>query len=197
MMGLTSRSQWRRVSRRSRRSKGQAGATLVEFALVSICFLTILFGIVGFGHAFYAYHFVDHAAKEASRWAAVNGLTCNNDAALSTNGKGSCMAPVTCSKGTCTECASSCAPAAQATSTTGDITNFVTMMIPEGINPNNVTVSATWPGNGTTYCATAATANGPSCPVQVTVSYAYTFFVPLVHTSPITLSSTSIMTIAH
>jgi Flp pilus assembly protein TadG len=191
-----------RAPKRSRRLKGEAGASLVEYALVFIVSMTILFGIIGFGHMLYAYHFVDHAAKEAARWAAVNGLSCNGDAAYSSNSKGSCTAPVTCAAGACTACTSGCASALPA-----DIANYVTMITPTGLDPSKITVAPSWPGNGTTYCAAAGTKNGASCPVQVQVGYAFQFIVPLLPgvsttTAPCTnagicLSSTSAMVVAH
>ena len=67
----------------------ERGSTLVEFALVFILFMTVLLGIAGFGHALYTYHFVSNVAREATRWAAVNGSTCATDS--------SCTAPATSS----------------------------------------------------------------------------------------------------
>jgi Flp pilus assembly protein TadG len=199
---LTCRLASVRASKRSRRLKGEAGASLVEYAFVFIVSMTILFGIIGFGHMLYAYHFVDHAAKDAARWAAVNGLSCNGDAPYSSNNKGSCTAPVTCTAGSCTVCTSGCASA-----TTADITNYVKMITPTGLDPSKITVAPSWPGNGTTFCAAAATKNSASCPVKVQVGYAFHFILPLLPgvsttTAPCTsngicLSSTSAMVIAH
>src|ERR1700751_129670 len=85
--GLPSRS--RPFAARSVRLKDERGATLVEFAFVLIIFMTILFGIVGFGHALYAYHFVSHPAREAARYAAVRGSTCGNDGRCATTNSAS------------------------------------------------------------------------------------------------------------
>src|SRR6266699_1591976 len=63
----------------TRKRRGQRGAALVEYAFVLILFLSLLFGISGFGHALYVYHAINNAAKEGTRWAAVNGHNCNND----------------------------------------------------------------------------------------------------------------------
>jgi hypothetical protein len=81
------------------------------------------------------------------------------------------------------------------------------MITPQGLDPSKITVTPSWPGDGTTFCATAATQNGPSCPVQVQVGYAFHFIVPLLPgvsttTAPCTnngicLSSRSAMVIAH
>ena len=62
-----------------RRRARQRGAALVEYAFTFIFSMTLFLGIMEFGHALYAYHFVNNAAKEATRWAAVNGANCNYD----------------------------------------------------------------------------------------------------------------------
>jgi Flp pilus assembly protein TadG len=192
LANLTDRFLSRQTPRRLRRLKQASGATIVEFALVFIILITMLFGIAEFGHMLYAYHFVNHAAKEAARWAMVNGATCNNDSTFSSNGLGSCTAPVTCSAGSCSTCSSGCTIA-----TVSDISNYVQMITPQGIDTTKVTVTPTWPGTGT-YCV-ATLGKGPSCPVDVQVSYSYNFLFPLINvkTGPVTLSSTSEMVIAH
>jgi Flp pilus assembly protein TadG len=183
----------REALRRSRRLKRVSGTTIVEFALVFIVLVTMLFGIAEFGHMLYAYQFVNHAAKEAARWAMVNGVTCNNDSPYSSNLKGSCTAPVTCSAGSCSTCSSGCTWA-----TKSDISNYVQMITPQGIDTTKVTVTPTWPGTSD-FCVATPNHNGPSCPVEVQVSYSYNFLFPLikVKTGPVTLSSTSEMVIAH
>jgi Flp pilus assembly protein TadG len=162
-----------------RRLKGECGSTLIEYALVLILFLTMLFGIMGFGLALYAYHFVSNEAKEAARWAAVNGSTCADD--------GSCNGTNGMSDG----------PASEA-----DIQNYVNNHVPMGIDSSKVKV--TWP-NSATGCPTigpclsvcATTPDAPGCTVQVTVSYDFHFIFPLIDSNPLTLSSTSEMVIAH
>jgi Flp pilus assembly protein TadG len=162
--------------------KTERGGTLVEAALVyGFVLLPLLMGVMGFGHALYAYHFVNHAAKQASRWAAVNGYPCSND-------------------GTCTYTTGASASAVQ---------TFATNQLPTGLNPSNVSATATWPTQtgGPTACATAATQNSKGCTVQVTVAYAYNFIFPLLPrisstTAPCTqpgfcLSSTSTMVVNH
>jgi len=143
---------------------GEDGVGLIEYAFVFILFVTMLFGVCGFGLALYDYHFVSHAAREATRWAAVNGNTCASDS--------SCAAPATAT----------------------DIQNYVAQLTPSGINPNNLTVTASWPSTDG-ICATAS--NDPGCTVQVQVSYNYTFILPLIGLNPLKLSSTSQMIIAH
>jgi Flp pilus assembly protein TadG len=58
------------------RARKQYGSTMVETALMLSMLLVMMFGIVGFGHALYTYHFVSNAAREATRWASVRGQTC-------------------------------------------------------------------------------------------------------------------------
>jgi Flp pilus assembly protein TadG len=53
----------------------ERGSTLLEFALVIIVLLTMMFGIIDFARALYAYHFVANAAREGSRYASVRGST--------------------------------------------------------------------------------------------------------------------------
>jgi Flp pilus assembly protein TadG len=103
------------------RLTGECGQNLVEYALMFIVFLTLLFGIAGFGDALYVYHFVSNEARDATRWAAVNGSTCNSD--LSCNGvaemnNGPASGP--------------------------NITTYVTNHTPGGIDPGQITVTSTW-----------------------------------------------------
>jgi len=56
---------------------GERGATLVESAIVLSLLLTLMFGIVDFGRAFYAYDFVNHLARQGARWAIVRGSLCS------------------------------------------------------------------------------------------------------------------------
>ena len=168
------------------RRKRESGSTLVEFAVIAILFLTILLGIMGFGHALYAYHFVSNAAREATRWAAVNGANCATDS--------SCSAPASIS----------------------DVSTYVLNHLPPGIDSANVAVpssgacglagSAACTVSGQpTVCAT--TSNAPNCTVQVQVAYSFQFIVPLLPvnsttTAPCTqpgfcLSSTSSFVISH
>ena len=175
--------------------RSERGASIVEYAFAVILFLLLMFGIVGFGHALYAYQFVNHAAKEATRWAAVNGSTCYNDHSCDGNW------PMFHTN-----------PADQTA-----VQTFVSNHIPPGINAGNVTAVACGVLNGTlgdpkakaplplppacqdnppNFC-TAATPNVPGCPVKVQVSYNFNFIVPFISSSPLTLSSTSEMVIVH
>jgi len=159
-------------------------------AFIIMLLLTILFGIMGFGHALYAYHFVNHVAKEAARWAATNGSACNND--NSCNGAGYMN---------------------NGPATAANISAYVQGLIPQGIVAGNVATNASWPTNANSpaYCITGNTnfiaTNYPGCTVQVQVAYAFNFIFPLLPTSSTTtapctqpglcMSSTSEMVIVH
>jgi Flp pilus assembly protein TadG len=99
----------------------ESGSNLIEYAILFIAFMMLMFGITGFGHALYAYTFVSNVARDASRWAAVNGFTCNSD--NSCNGAG----------------VMNLNPA-----TAADITTYVKNRTPLGIDPAQVTVTSTW-----------------------------------------------------
>ena len=193
---------------------GGDGSNLLEYAIIFIVLMMMIFGIAGFGQLLYSYHFVSHAAREAARFAMVNGQTCNNDAVAGSGGAGgspgSCTAPVSCSSGSCSECTSygSCAPATKA-----DIQNYVKMITPGGINSGAVATTAVC---GVSDVSTACTSsvpticraavgtpaegpypNYPGCTVEVQVQYTFNFVFPLIRTSSMTLTSTSEMVIAH
>lgn len=62
------RAKKHRMSRRN-----DQGASVLEFGLVVLVFYVFVFGVVDFGRALYAYHFVSHASREATRYAIVHG----------------------------------------------------------------------------------------------------------------------------
>ncbi|HWH60052.1 MAG TPA: TadE/TadG family type IV pilus assembly protein [Terriglobales bacterium] len=149
---------------------------MVEFALTVIVLLVMLFAIIDFGRALYTYHFVSNAARTATRWAMVNGADCNDD--------GSCNGTAPMNNG----------PAGVA-----DVQNYVKGLTPPGIDPNQLTTTACGVVGVTCPASppSCTTSNGAGCTVQVTVSYPFSFLVPLVYKNSITLSSTSQMIIAH
>jgi hypothetical protein len=55
----------------------ECGSALVEYAVGILLLLTIMFGIIDFARALYAYHFVSDAAREGTRQAIVRGSTCS------------------------------------------------------------------------------------------------------------------------
>jgi hypothetical protein len=140
----------------------------------------MLFAISGFGHALFAYHFVNEAAKEATRYAAVRGSTCSNDL--------SCLA-------------SNSASGTAGPTTAADVLKYVQSIAPQSIDATKVTVVVCGvPGvncAASTPTTCTATPNFPGCTVEVQVKYTYNFILPLVHTNPVNMSSTSDMVISH
>jgi Flp pilus assembly protein TadG len=171
--------------------KAERGATLVEYAFVLILFLTLLFGISGFGHAIFVYHHLNNAAKEATRYAAVRGYNCDK-----------------------TETVSSCQSINSASSISGptntaDVTAYVNSITPQSIDTSQLTItvcgvasSSACSASAPQICTTAVSGQGPyinypGCTVSVTVQYPYTFIFPFIRTGSINLSSTSEMVIIH
>ncbi len=183
----------RRGNGNQRRLHGQKGNSLVEYALVFMFFMALVFGIVDFGRALYTYHLLSTSAKQATRWAAVNGATCNND--------GSCDGKGWMNNG----------PA-----TATDIATFVQAHAPVGVDSSKIVVSSNvsniWPDSGQPlpanctdgavgpvcecYSTSFGTYNSQGCPVQVTVSYPFSFLFPFVG-GTITMSSSSELVIVH
>jgi len=152
----------------------------MEFAAVVPILLIIMIGIIDFGRAMYAYHFVASAARQATRWAGVRGSQCNPNYM--------------------TQC-----PA-----TAANILSYVQSLAPPGLPTStasctsatvycltiNESTSFIWPGTTTTSgSSTSCTSSGnssnaPGCVVQVQVTYTWNSGIPLI---PYTLvmSSTS------
>ncbi|NLG50922.1 MAG: pilus assembly protein [Chloroflexi bacterium] len=57
--------------RRGFRLRGERGATLVEYALVLLVFLTLVFGIMEFGRVIFLYSALTNAAREGARYGIV------------------------------------------------------------------------------------------------------------------------------
>jgi len=53
--------------------RGQRGSAIVEFTLVALMFFTLVFGLVEFGRALFAYSTIASAAREGVRYATVHG----------------------------------------------------------------------------------------------------------------------------
>ena len=199
---------------RTFRRQRQAGATLVEWAVVFMLLLLLFFAIGGFGHMLYVYHFVDHAAKEAARYASVRGATCGT----LTNSSGQTVGDSTCT-------ATYNASGVGGPTTSSDVQQFVLNITPPGIDTTSggcggsacLTTALSWPVQPTSatdfsppICSSAepgygsgsqAYPNWPGCTVQVTVNYKFAFIFPLLpwctSSAPCNLSSTSQMVIEH
>jgi len=53
------------------------GSAIIEFAISAVVLLTVLFGIIDVGRALYAYDWLSHSARAATRWAMVRGNECS------------------------------------------------------------------------------------------------------------------------
>ncbi len=60
-----------RVARMLHMLHDEGGAALLEFALVAIILLILVFGMIDFGRAVYTKNSITHAAREGGRYAAV------------------------------------------------------------------------------------------------------------------------------
>jgi Flp pilus assembly protein TadG len=68
-----------RLLRAVRASVKESGSALVEMALAFPVYGAMIFGIIQFSIAIYAYDFLSNAAREGSRWAIVRGSQCGTN----------------------------------------------------------------------------------------------------------------------
>jgi Flp pilus assembly protein TadG len=163
----------------------QRGAVTFEFTLAMVLVLfPLMFGILDFSRAAYAYHWVSYAAREGTRWASVRGAAC---LLLS----GGCPAAATDIQ----TFIQSIAPPGMYTATcSGNNAGCISI---------NTTSSFVWPGKGgdgndCTNGGVLAT-NSPGCIVKVQVNYYFGFTLPYlgpVVGTTIKLQSTSQMVIS-
>ena len=161
--------------RQLRRLAGeQHGSTLVEFAITATLLMLILFGIIQWGFAMYAFHFTTWAAQQGARFAEVRGHTW--------------------SKFVTVNCNTSAPPNFQivydCTAQSSDIQNFVQSLETGGISSSSITVNTdNWPGV-TPDGAVCTTVNGQGCMVKVRVSYTFNF-MPFMNVTAMTIGATS------
>jgi Flp pilus assembly protein TadG len=76
-----------------------------------------------------------------------------------------------------------------------DVQNYVSSIVPPGIDPSPATLTVTpaWPG---IPASCSGVPNNPGCAVQVVVSYKFKFFLPFLPTSTYTMQSSSEMVIS-
>lgn len=138
------------MTRRLKGLAGEEGSVMLEFVLMAMCFLTILFGLLDFGRALYTYNYVSYAARDGARFAIVRGSSCTSFA---------------------TDCPTS-------TSGSGVSTYLKTVTLPPAINDNNLTVTATWPG-GNPGCTGAVNSPGCIVRVNVKYTFSFIIpFIP-------------------
>lgn len=133
----------------------EAGATLAEFAITCIVLLTALVAVAEFCIALYTYEFVSYSAQQAGQYAIVRGAHWRSSACATRSSYG-CNA------------------------TAADIQNYVKGLAPPGVNPDSITVNASWPGKklsgSTTGCSVP---NSDGCLVKISVSYPFSMHIPL------------------
>ena len=156
--------------------RSERGSTLIEFGLVITVLLLFLFGIIDFGRALYAYHFVGNAARQATRFAIVRGTTWQNSCDDTTSLTGGCQA-------------------------SSENVQYYVQQLANGsgiynssgnTNPNNASLIATLqaqpsPDGGSLTCNTVPIT--PGCTAEVTVQYAFQFIFPFLPTNRCTLSN--------
>ncbi len=146
------------------RLREDAGNSVIETAVASMVFLTMLIGIMQMSVALYTQHFLSYVAREATRYAIVRGSACQY--------LDNCNA------------------------TSSQIQTWVYSLNFAGINPNNMTVTTTWPTTGAACSPSISPCNNPGNLVRVAVSYNYPMRIPLIPNRSIPMSSTSQMVIS-
>lgn len=163
-----------------RRGRREDGGSLVEMALVcAFVYLPILFGIFQVSYGLYIYNYVCSAAHQATRYAAVRG---SNSCLIQSNFVDCNLSPGG---------SQNSSPASTSGSTT--LQNYVQGMNYMGINPSNLTVTATWytesfnnssgfsVGSWSSSCTSTSTSNScnnPGNAVQVAVVYNFPLSIP-------------------
>lgn len=150
--------------------RAESGATLVEFAIACILFMTLVLGVAEFSLAIYSYHFVSYSAQRAARYAIVRGSRWKSG----------------CATADSFECDASAA----------DVQEYVRGLAPPLINPKAITVSTTWPGTTPSGSSTNCTpTNKSGCVVDINVSYPFNISIPLVPSKTLQFSARSEMVI--
>ena len=166
------------MSDRTKRGRHrEKGSVLLEFGLVVTLLLVLMFGIIDFARALYAYHFIASAAREGTRYAIVRGAACDPNLAgcYATNDTINAYLK-------------------------GSATGI-------GLDPNLLSVIATFSppnydssGQQVTNCAVSSTTglyDTPGCAVQVQVEYAFRFVFPFMPTQTCTVGTGSQATTAN
>lgn len=154
--------------------RAESGATMVEMALSSAVLFSMIFGIIELSLGIYANHFVGEAAREAARYAIVNGSACQN------------------------------MPDCNFTDTNTTLLNFVKGLGYPGIDGSKLTVTSSWyypspagTQNPTwTACAAGNTCNNPGDMVKVQVQYQFGIAIPFWGAGTINEASTSQLVIS-
>ncbi|HEV2465225.1 MAG TPA: TadE/TadG family type IV pilus assembly protein [Acidobacteriaceae bacterium] len=159
--------------------KDEQGGTLVETAIAATVMLGVIFSFFELFMAFYAYHYVSYAARDAARYAIVRGSDCSTDSK------------------TMTDC--------DVTQT--ELQTYVQGLNFPGINANDVTVALSQQTAVYTETATSVTTSWSPCTANagcdapgnadtVTVTYAFPLNLPFFDNKSLSFSSTSQMVIS-
>jgi TadE-like protein len=193
MKQIRSRVDWNGMATRIGRLLGcQRGTSLVEVAVSLAVYLSLMFGVIEFSMAVYAYNFVSDAAREATRYAVIRG----ENSCVPNPGFPNCnLQP------------------GSITSTTNPQNNPVLEYIDSlrypGLNPSNLSAAVTWwvaqqNENGNTswtiQCAGSVDLHGNPCnaegnAVKVVVTYRFPLSIPWMKPTIARVSSTSQMVI--
>ena len=158
-----------------RRVLREDGDTLVEMAIACGTLLCMFFGIFEFSLALYSMHYVADAARDASRYAMVNGSACT------------------------------AMPDCGFTDSSTTLQKWVNSnLVYPVIDQTKLTVTSSWfypSPSGTqnptwTACTKGNTCNDPGDMVQVTVTYPFLVTVPFWSAATIDITSTSSMVIS-
>ena len=139
------------------------GQTMVEAALSLALLLSVLFGAMFAGVMLYTYHYLSFAARIGNRYAIVRGSACDPSGGMP-------------------DCPNV---------TSDQVQTYVRGLHYAGIDPNQLTVTVTWPNKAGTDPG-----NNPGDPVQVRTSYPFTLAVPFMTARTLTMHSTSQMVIS-
>lgn len=163
-------------------ARDERGTTIVETAISMLTLLMLIFSVIEGSLEIYSFHFIANAAHEGTRYAMVRGSSWSGGC----DGSGSAGSGYT---------------SAACNASTADIANYVASLNFPGVNivPTNVCVeyyTYTSVPTATTTCSANSSPNAQGDFVQVTVTYPFTFNVPLLPSYTLNLQSTSVMTIA-
>ena len=131
------------------------GASAVEFALVVLPLLMVIAGIVNFGFVFAQQLSLSNGARQAARYAVVDGPTCaqirtEGQNAGATIGMDTADVPVPVVSGCTSDSTKPCAGTASGTNITVTMTRDTTWVVP--IPPFNLVTPPTLVGRGIMRC---------------------------------------------
>ncbi len=153
--------------KRMRSARDEEGSSIIEFILVFLVVMELLFGVMQLCLALYSYEVISEYARTGARYAMVHGSTC-----LLANG-------------------SSCS-----NDTSAELQAVIRSIHYPGIVAGNVVVTASNTfAPGRTTCLTAGCL-GAGDQITVNVSYAYRLSIPFIPAKSWTMSSNSTMIIS-